>query len=156
MPKFNVAFVLETDALGYGPGAVLLQQENPVSFFSKTLGPRARLKSIYEKELIAIVLVVQKWRPYLLGRSFVIRTYQKSLKFLLEQREIGMDYQRWVSKLMGYKFRIEYKPGITNKAADALSRVEGINTKLCTMTSVGGLTGSKSKKTFRRTCFCRN
>lgn len=84
MPNFNIAFVLETDASGYGLGAVLLQQENPVSFFSKTLGPRARLKSIYEKELIAIVLEVQKWRPYLLGRFFVIRTYRKSLKFLLE------------------------------------------------------------------------
>ena len=104
---------------------MLIQQGHPVAFYSKVLGSRNRLRSIYEKELMAIVFAVQKWRHFLLGRKFVICTDQQSLKFLMEQREIGTEYQRWISKLMGYDFEICYRPGRTNVVADALSRKTG-------------------------------
>lgn len=71
---------------------------------------------------MAIILAVQKWRHYLLGRRFVIWMDQRSLKFIIEQREVGADYQRWMSKLMGYEFEIKYRLGITNSVVDALSR----------------------------------
>lgn len=73
MPNFSLPFVIEIDASGYGVGAVLLQNERPVAYFSKLLGVRAQQKSIYEKELIAICLAVMKWKPYLLGHHFIIR-----------------------------------------------------------------------------------
>nr|ACY01928.1 hypothetical protein [Beta vulgaris] len=122
MPNFSLPFVIEADASGYGLGAVLLQQGHPIAYFSKTLGERARAKSIYEKELMAVVMAVQKWKHFLLGRHFVIHSDQQSLRHLLNQREIGPAYQKWVGKLLGFDFEIKYKPGGHNKVADALSR----------------------------------
>ena len=98
MPDFNQMFITEADASGFGVGAVLMQLDHPLAFFSKVLGQRARQKSVYEKELIAIVLSVMKWRQYLLGRKFIIRTNQQSLRFLMAQKEVGSEYQRWMSK----------------------------------------------------------
>lgn len=46
----------------------------PVAYFSQVLGTRAKLKSVYEGELMAIVLAIHKWRTYLLGRQFMVRT----------------------------------------------------------------------------------
>ncbi|RVW36299.1 Retrovirus-related Pol polyprotein from transposon 297 [Vitis vinifera] len=116
-------FIVEIDASGYGLGAVLMQTQRLVANFSQVLSVKERQKSIYEKELMAIVLVVQNWHHYLLGRHFIVRTNQSSLKFLLEQRVVNESYQKWVAKLFGYDFEIQFRPELENKAADALSRI---------------------------------
>jgi len=47
---------------------VLSQNKKPIAFFSKALADLSLTKSIYKKELMAVVLAIQHWRPYLLGR----------------------------------------------------------------------------------------
>lgn len=76
-PDFSLPFELECDASGRG--VVQMQQWRSVAYFSKPLSGVNLLKSTYEKELMAVVLVVEHWRHYLLGRKFTIFTDQKSL-----------------------------------------------------------------------------
>jgi hypothetical protein len=122
LPNFNKSFVVECDASGYGIGAVLMQESRPIAYYSQGLKGKNLFLSTYEKELLALVLSVKKWRPYLLDKAFVIKTDQQSLKHLLEQRVGTPMQQKWITKLLGYPFVVEYKKGKENVVADALSR----------------------------------
>ncbi|XP_062075982.1 uncharacterized protein LOC133780122 [Humulus lupulus] len=122
LPDFSKTFVVETDASNVGIGGVLMQEGHPLAFFSKKLGPKFATASTYSKEMRAIVEAVTKWRQYLLGRHFIIRTDHRSLKELLTQVIQTPEQQQFLHKLMGYQFSIEYKMGKQNSAADALSR----------------------------------
>ncbi|GAU17006.1 hypothetical protein TSUD_37640 [Trifolium subterraneum] len=93
LPNFDLPFEVECDAAGRGIGAVLMQQRRPIAFFSKALSD---------------------------GNQSNL--YHKSLKHFLQQRITSPDQQGWLAKLLGYQFEVKYKPGLDNKAADALSR----------------------------------
>ncbi|GJS00937.1 putative nucleotidyltransferase, ribonuclease H [Tanacetum coccineum] len=103
-----------------------MQERHPVSFFSRAISPRQSALSVYEKELLAIMMAVKQWHYYLITSLFVIRTDQRSLKHLLTQKVTTPLQHKWLAKLMGYDYVIEYKKGRENVAADALSRVQGI------------------------------
>lgn len=79
-------------------------------------------QSAYIREFHAITEALAKFRHYLLGHKFIIRTDQKSLKELLEQRLQTPEQQQWLPKFLGYDFVIQYKPGRENLPANALSR----------------------------------
>jgi len=87
MPDFSKPFVIETNASGMGIGAALMQEGYPVAYFSKALAQKHHSLSAYEKELMAVVVAVEKWRPYLLGRHFVIKV-EKWRPYLLVRRFI--------------------------------------------------------------------
>jgi hypothetical protein len=122
LPNFTLPFEVECDAAGRGIRAVLMQQRQLIAFLSKALSAGNLTKSVYEKELMALVLCVQHWRHYMLGKKFIVYTDHKSLKHFLQQQISSPGQQCWLAKLLGYHFEVQYKPGLDNKATDALSR----------------------------------
>lgn len=123
LPDFDKEFVIETDACDRGIGAVLSQNGHPIAFYSKALGVKNSKLSTYEKEFLAILMAVDKWRCYLQRGSFVIRSDHKSLSHLQDQ-SLATDLQKKaMTKLAGLQFTVQYKKGAENKVADALSRV---------------------------------
>ncbi|KAJ0015041.1 hypothetical protein Pint_20738 [Pistacia integerrima] len=107
----------------------MVLQKRSIAFLSHVLKGKNLLLSMYEKEILAMVVAIQKWHSYLIGRQFVVRFDQRSLKYLWEQRITTSAQQRWLFKLMHYDFIIEYRKGKENVVTYALSRREEIGGK---------------------------
>lgn len=86
LPDFSSPFILECVASRVGIVAILMQGGRLIAYFNQALKGKTAAMSTYEKELLAMVLTIQKWRPYLIGQTFTMRTDQQSLKHLLEQK----------------------------------------------------------------------
>lgn len=123
LPDFKQPFIIETNACDVGVGAVLMQHDQPIAFLSKALTGQHKHLSIYEKEFLALIMAVEKWRQYLQGQEFIIRTDHKSLAYLTEQNLQSEMQRKAMTRLMGLQFKVVYRSGKENLAADALSRV---------------------------------
>ena len=85
LPDFSRPFIIECDASGKGLGAVLMQDQSPIAFHSQYLKDKYLHLSTYEMELMALASAVKKWRSYLLGRPFVVKTDRS------EERRVGKE-----------------------------------------------------------------
>jgi hypothetical protein len=72
--------------------------------------------------MLAIMHALAKFRQYLVGVKFVVRTDHNNLKYFLEKKDLNERQQKWVSKIQAYNFDIEFVKGKNNVVADALSR----------------------------------
>ena len=127
-PDLSLPFIVETDASKEGLGAVLSQRQEGkmkvIAYASRGLRP-AEKKIVSSMKLETLALkwaIVDKWRDYLLGSSFVVKTDNNPLTHLMKKSKLSAIEQQWVSALAGFHFTIEYRPGKTNSHADALSR----------------------------------
>jgi hypothetical protein len=123
LPFFNIPFEIETDAYDKGVGAILTQNGHPVAFFSKALSVANKKLSTYEKEFLAVLMSIDKWRPYLLKKPFIIRTDHMSMCHLEDQTLLIEMQRKAMSKLAGLQFKLQYERGPDNNVVDALSRV---------------------------------
>jgi hypothetical protein len=122
LPDFGIPFTLECDASGEGIGVVLMQNRHPLAYEIRKLRGRELLYNIYDKEMLAIMHALAKFRQYLVGARFVVKSDHNSLKYLLEQKDLNERQQKWVRKIQSYDFDIEFIKGKNNAVADALSR----------------------------------
>lgn len=126
-PNYDRPFVLTTDASNESIGAVLSQDYNgkdsPICYYSRTLNKAEVNYSVIERELLAIVDACKKFRHYLYGRRFSVRTDHRPLVYLNNCKDPSSRLVRWRLKLMDFDYDIVYKKGILNSNADALSRI---------------------------------
>jgi hypothetical protein len=104
IPDFGKQFIIEIDASDMGMGAVLMLDGHPVSFLSKAFFPKNQALTTYEKECLALVMAVDKWRSYLLGKEFILRTDYRSLLHLTEQSFTSRIQQKALLKLMDLQY----------------------------------------------------
>jgi len=135
LPRRKGKFRVETDASGHAIGEVLSQEQEgkwkPIAFLSRTMQPAEQNYEIYNKELLAIVEALAKWRQYLLdaAETFKIWTDHKNLKYFRELHKLNGRQARWYLKLQDYDFVLRHIPEKTNTKADILSRKDQVNTK---------------------------
>ncbi|CAH8842890.1 unnamed protein product [Trichobilharzia szidati] len=122
LPAPGKQFTVSTDASDYGIGAVLRQTDGVVEYASRVLTLAEQKYSTVEKECLAIVWALEKWRPYLIGRRFHIETDHKPLQWLKTARDPRGKLSRWMLRLQEYDFTIGHIPGKENVIADYLSR----------------------------------
>lgn len=108
-----------------------------MAYFSKAFGDKHLGLSIYEKEYISIINDVVRWRSFLIGRHFIIKTGHHSIKNLLEHKITTAIQQKGLTKLLGLNYTIQYRKGTENYVAYALSRKEiGIEAEIHAISTV--------------------
>ena len=94
-----------------------------VYYASKTLNEAQRIYTTTEKELLAVVYTLDKFRAYLIGSDIVIFTDHSTLKYLLTKQNAKAKLIRWVLLLQEFNLQIRDKKGVENVVADHLSRL---------------------------------
>ncbi|CAN6554891.1 unnamed protein product [Malus baccata var. baccata] len=126
-PDWSLPFELMCDASDNAIGAVLGQRKNKqphvIYYASRTLNDAQLNYSTTEKELLAVVFALDKFRSYLLGTKVIIFTDHAALKYLLTKKEAKPRLIRWMLLLQEFDIEIRDKKGVENVLVDHLSRM---------------------------------
>lgn len=131
LPIPDQPFYINTDASLIAVGAVLQQYHTdalfPISYMSVSLNQAQRNYSTFDREWLAIMAALDKWKPLIFGEKVVIRTDHRPLVHKFQQSiavSQSSRHVRWMCELLewGPELSIEYQKGETNIVADGLSR----------------------------------
>ena len=126
-PNWNLPFEIMCDTSDYAIGAVLGQREDKKAFViyyaSKTLDSSQENYTTTEKESLAVVFALEKFRSYIVGSSVTIFIDHAVLKYLLFKQNTKPRLTRWILLCQEFNLSIKDKKGVDNLVADHLSRL---------------------------------
>ena len=126
-PNWNLPFEIMCDASDYAIGAVLGQREDKKAFViyyaNKTLDSAQENYTSMEKDFLAVVLALERFRSYIIGSPVTIFTDHVALKYLLSKQDTKPRLTRWILLCQEFNLTIKDKKGVENVVADHLSRL---------------------------------
>ena len=130
-PNFEKHFYIQCDASNVGIGAVIFQKddeggEHPIEFFSEKLNKAQQNYTVSEKECLAVIRAIEKFRHYIDLMPFTVITDHSSLKWLMSQKDLCGRLGRWSLRIQRFSFDIVHRKGSQNVVPDMLSRIEEI------------------------------
>jgi transposase InsO family protein len=127
-PDFSQPFIIQCDASNYAAGYCLYQEvdgiEHPIAYGSKTFNKCQRNYTVTERECLAVIFGIEKFRPYVEGTRFTIITDHYSLLWLDRLKDPTGRLARWAVKLSQYNYEIKHRKGSLHVVPDFLSRIE--------------------------------
>lgn len=125
-PDFSIPFTVASDASDFGLGGVLTQiidgEERVIAYASRSLSRTERNYSVTEKECLALLFNLERFRPWIEGVRFTVITDHYSLLYLNNLKNPTGKLARWAMKLRQYSFDLKHRKGSLNVVPDALSR----------------------------------
>lgn len=126
IPNFNLPFQIECDASDLGIGAVLVQtqdeEERVIAYMSAKLSATQRNYHVTERECLAVLTAIEKFRQYVEGTKFTVVTDHASLVWLRNFKDPAGKIARWALRLQAHDFDIKHRKGTHMVVPDALSR----------------------------------
>lgn len=130
-PDFSKPFTVQSDASDVGVGGVLTQvldgEERVIAYASRSLTRTERNYTVTEKECLALLFNLERFRPWVEGVKFTVITDHYSLLYLNNLKNPTGRLARWAMKLRQYTFDLVHRKGRLNVVPDALSRAPEVS-----------------------------
>ena len=124
-PDFTKTFVMQTDTSNVRKGLVLSKRDEDysIAYLSRKLLDREKWYSVIEQECLSIVLGIEAFEVYLIGKPFVLQTDHRALHWIQQCTDKNARLMQWSLMLQTYTFTVQHRKGSQNANTDALSHL---------------------------------
>jgi cleavage and polyadenylation specificity factor subunit 1 len=123
-PTPGTPFHVYTDASNVAAGASILQKSYPLAFYSSRFTPTEQRYSTFDREALSIIKTFHAYKHWFAGSRVILHTDHKPLLGFTKMKDPSQKQTRWIQFLSEFDISWHYEPGISNQAADCMSRID--------------------------------